>query len=371
MEEVGENVTVRKHSSMGCAVISMRDPRVRDAILAAASETNISGMRVQMKPHHDKDTKAEVPTDIFVAWGHKEEKKNPLSERELAKHFDQKHIEITDVWRQEAEEKARQNEERVRQQKLLEEQQRQQAEQREREEQRRRFEEDLARRRQEEEQQRQVDAQRKLMEEQARRQEEQRRITRETQAKWINDLQGNWAHSGNMGAGNPVAGAASHDPRATLGAAGALSAANPAAAGGTGTSAAGGAQTHADTMTTASAASLNAAAAAYPPQAAAQWGAAQQWMQAMAYHHSQAGWQTSLAQRGIQQMHGAMSAMTPQQAQAAYYAYMEQQQRGQSAAAYAAQHAQHAQQSGYMNSSQQNAAFGYGAAAAYGRGERI
>jgi len=398
MEEVGENVTVKKHSSMGCAVVSLKDPRVREAILAllqSSSEVNINGIKVQVKPNVDKDTKADIPTDLFVAWGHKVEKSTPLSEHELTKFFDIKHQEVSHKWAMEVQEKARLAEERARQQKQLEDQQKQEALQREREEQRRVFEERMRRQSEEELQQRQVEAQRKHAEEQ-RRQEEARRIHRETQAKWINDF--SWAHGGPqhaaaVAAAAAAAGAAAQPRSAASGApAAALAAANvsPASAGvaATGATVAAAGQTHqAEQAAVAGGvgASLTTAAAAAYPQAAAQWGAAQaqQWMQAMAYHSQQQGWQQQMmAQRGMQQQQMAQGALAAQQAaqgtagavtnpqdydslraHAAYYAYIaEQQQRGQqNVAAYAAP------QGGYLNGSQQNPAFNYGAAASFSR----
>ncbi|CAE7233067.1 unnamed protein product [Symbiodinium pilosum] len=132
VEQVGEVVTVRKHSSMGCAVVSMTDIRVRQAIVAEGNECIINGIKVQIKPHTNKETKEEVMTDLFVAWGRQVEKANPLSEQQIAKYFDTKHKELTSAWKAAEEEKLR-----------AEEQERQAQEQvlRERTEQRRRYEE--------------------------------------------------------------------------------------------------------------------------------------------------------------------------------------------------------------------------------------
>ncbi|CAE7640729.1 unnamed protein product [Symbiodinium sp. CCMP2456] len=132
VEQVGEVVTVRKHSSMGCAVVSMTDVRVRQAIVEDGNECVINGIKVQIKPHTNKETKEEVLTDLFVAWGRQAEKQNPLSEQTIAKFFDTKHKEITGGWKAAEEEKLR-----------AEEQERRQQEQvlRERTEQRRRYEE--------------------------------------------------------------------------------------------------------------------------------------------------------------------------------------------------------------------------------------
>lgn len=310
-------------------------------------DITIGSIKVQIRRHVDKETKIEVPTDIFVAWGRQVEKTTPLSERELTKFFDTKHQDFMASIHAEAEEKRRQADEQARQQKLLEEQQRQQAELREREEQHRRFEE--MRRQQEQDNQRLVEEQR-------------RKMAMAAEAKYFGEAQNSWAHGGSIGvAGALTSAAAAADVRAT---------GNVTAA-----------QTHGDPMAGVSALGLNAAAATYPQQAAAaQWGAVQQqWIQAMAYHSQQQaqaqaaqGWTQQMAaaaqQRAIPQMQN-IQGMAPQQAY--YHAYMaEQQQRGQgaAAAAYAQAQAAQAQQGAYA---QPSAAFNYGAAA-YGRGgERI
>mmetsp|Transcript_83383 Transcript_83383/g.212309 ORF Transcript_83383/g.212309 Transcript_83383/m.212309 type:complete len:141 (-) Transcript_83383:200-622(-) len=98
---------------MGCAVVSMKDIRVRQAIISASNEVNIGGIKVQMKRHTDKVTGDEVLTDLFVAWGRQVEKTSPLSEHELTKFFDSKHREITEAWRNEEQNTLRQQEEHV------------------------------------------------------------------------------------------------------------------------------------------------------------------------------------------------------------------------------------------------------------------
>lgn len=360
IEEVGDNVTVKKHSSMGCAVITLKDTRVREAILLLGNETIISGIKVQMKPHTDKATGQDVPTDIFIAWGRQVEKTTPLSERDLLKHFEGKHNDLVQAWNAEQEAKNRESQaaqERERQKKLLEEQQRQHAELQQREDQRRLYEEELSRRRHAE------DAQTL-----ARRQLEEFK-------------QGAFA---------------GQDPRA---------AAARAAAGGVA------AQPRGD----ASSAGLNPGAASYggaggAQGAQAQWNAAQaqQWMQ---YMQAQAGmqaqnWQQTMAARGnmqqvaaqqlaAQQMQQAQAAQAAQaqggaagqdyaaaaRAQAAYAAhyaqaqqaaYLADAQRGQTASAYAAT-AQAPAGYGQAPQAMHGAAGGYNAAAAaaYGRGERI
>lgn len=90
----GKYVEVRKHSSMGCAVVTMKDMRVRQAILNAGLEATIAGIHVKLKPHFEKDTRKEVMTDLFVGWGRQAEKATPLPEAELVHFFDQKHEEL-------------------------------------------------------------------------------------------------------------------------------------------------------------------------------------------------------------------------------------------------------------------------------------
>lgn len=200
--------------------------------------------------------------------------------------------------------------------------------------------------------------QQQLLEEMARRQQQQ-------QAQRIKDLQGTWAQGGGMtAAGNAASGVhgaqgAGVDPRSTSAAAAAPSGGSTVASLGGGASAG---------------ASAGMGSGNSGAQAASQWIAAQQRMQAMAYHPQQ-GWQQSAlaAQRGMQQMHGAMAGMAPNDAAQyesqlrAYYQFIAQQQQqaqqhqhgGQDAAAYA-------QQGGY-HPYQQN--FSYGMP--YSRGEHI
>ncbi|CAJ1342352.1 unnamed protein product [Effrenium voratum] len=51
-------------------------------------EMDIADVKVQLKRHTDKTTKQEVVTDIFVAWGHQQEKDSPLTVHEIAERFD-------------------------------------------------------------------------------------------------------------------------------------------------------------------------------------------------------------------------------------------------------------------------------------------
>mmetsp|Transcript_24141 Transcript_24141/g.55975 ORF Transcript_24141/g.55975 Transcript_24141/m.55975 type:complete len:254 (+) Transcript_24141:1-762(+) len=52
-------------------------------------QMDIGEVKVQLKRHTDKQTKREVVTDIFVAWGHQQEKDSPLTVEDLSEKFDQ------------------------------------------------------------------------------------------------------------------------------------------------------------------------------------------------------------------------------------------------------------------------------------------
>jgi len=99
VEAKGANCQVHKHSGMGCAVVSLAAADTREAIMCYAEKTfgrsaagklemDISDVKVQLKRHKDKGTGREVLTDIFVAWGHQQEKDSPLTVDEIADYFD-------------------------------------------------------------------------------------------------------------------------------------------------------------------------------------------------------------------------------------------------------------------------------------------
>ena len=80
---------------MGCAVVTMKDPRMQTAILALLGGTTfINDIKVTLKPHMDKDLGCEVPTDIFIGWGYQIEKTTPLPGAEIAEFFDGVYREI-------------------------------------------------------------------------------------------------------------------------------------------------------------------------------------------------------------------------------------------------------------------------------------
>mmetsp|Transcript_46711 Transcript_46711/g.85539 ORF Transcript_46711/g.85539 Transcript_46711/m.85539 type:complete len:399 (+) Transcript_46711:148-1344(+) len=90
----GRHCDVRKHSSMGCAIVTFEDPTVRDMVLKESLTATIGGIQVKLKPHFDKEAKENVPTDLFVGWGRQVEKATPLSESKLVEYFDSKHEEF-------------------------------------------------------------------------------------------------------------------------------------------------------------------------------------------------------------------------------------------------------------------------------------
>mmetsp|Transcript_61872 Transcript_61872/g.96067 ORF Transcript_61872/g.96067 Transcript_61872/m.96067 type:complete len:471 (-) Transcript_61872:161-1573(-) len=99
LEADGISCNVKKHSGMGCAVITMNSGEIRDAVLMRARQrhnakgdpfvVDISGIDVQVKPHTDKSTQREIKTDIFAAWGHQIEKNTPLEAQTIAVFFDE------------------------------------------------------------------------------------------------------------------------------------------------------------------------------------------------------------------------------------------------------------------------------------------
>jgi len=100
-EVKGSHCRVRKHTDMGCAVVSMeseaareevlrltRKPMGTDASKEARPEVTINGVTVQIRTHVDKVSQQKVGTDLFVAWGHKVEKQSPLPAQAIVEAFD-------------------------------------------------------------------------------------------------------------------------------------------------------------------------------------------------------------------------------------------------------------------------------------------
>jgi len=73
---------VKKHSSMGCAVVTFPTTSVRNAVLARCVEKmQLLGNALDVKPHMEKQSdgsKVEVPESIFVGW---KQPKRPTSEQ--------------------------------------------------------------------------------------------------------------------------------------------------------------------------------------------------------------------------------------------------------------------------------------------------
>merc|ERR1712194_17340 len=77
----GKYVEVCKHGGMGCAVVSLTSGEVRHAMIGQT--IIVHGVSIDVRAHVDKETKEEVVTDVFCAWGHQVEKSTPLPVDEL------------------------------------------------------------------------------------------------------------------------------------------------------------------------------------------------------------------------------------------------------------------------------------------------
>jgi len=97
----GVHCQVRKHTDMGCAVVTMESEAAREAVLEHAAsktpakedkkdrpEVQVGDYSIQMRRHYDKTNQVQVKTDIFVAWGRQNERRSPLSATTLAETFD-------------------------------------------------------------------------------------------------------------------------------------------------------------------------------------------------------------------------------------------------------------------------------------------
>uniref|UniRef100_A0A7S0ZWU4 Uncharacterized protein n=1 Tax=Noctiluca scintillans TaxID=2966 RepID=A0A7S0ZWU4_NOCSC len=107
----GVSCEVRKHSGMGCAVVSMESSTSREALMnyiernspdrsdGVAPKTDIAGVQCQLRRHKDKNTHKEVLTDVFVAWGHRAEKETPLAVDDIVKAIDRLYSEAMEFQR--------------------------------------------------------------------------------------------------------------------------------------------------------------------------------------------------------------------------------------------------------------------------------
>eukprot|EP00933_Yihiella_yeosuensis_P026570 TRINITY_DN2062_c5_g1_i1.p1 TRINITY_DN2062_c5_g1~~TRINITY_DN2062_c5_g1_i1.p1 ORF type:complete len:315 (+),score=98.30 TRINITY_DN2062_c5_g1_i1:123-1067(+) len=81
----GELMSLRKHASLGCAVVSFKKPEERDRLLEKTREIQVADRKVKLQPQTDKATGQEVATDIFASWGRQVERDAPLAEEDLLK----------------------------------------------------------------------------------------------------------------------------------------------------------------------------------------------------------------------------------------------------------------------------------------------
>lgn len=111
LEAKGSHCDVKKHSDIGCAVVTMESQSAREVVMRLAiqqseaearnapltddhsgkerrPEIKIGDVKAQLRSHIDKATKGEFPNDIFVAWGRQAEKVSPLSPTVIASTFD-------------------------------------------------------------------------------------------------------------------------------------------------------------------------------------------------------------------------------------------------------------------------------------------
>jgi len=103
LEARGAHCEAKKHSEMGCAVVTMESPAARDIVLSSLPAKQVSGEEgqkgerremtigdhtVHIRPHVDKARREEVKTDLFIAWGHKSEKLSPLPVSTIVEAFD-------------------------------------------------------------------------------------------------------------------------------------------------------------------------------------------------------------------------------------------------------------------------------------------
>jgi len=98
----GDHCQVYKHSGMGCCVVSLESHTARETLMRFAMstfhvtegksgplvETKLGDVSVQFQRHRDKQFKRETVTDIYVAWGHEQEKRTPFAVNQICEHFD-------------------------------------------------------------------------------------------------------------------------------------------------------------------------------------------------------------------------------------------------------------------------------------------
>lgn len=78
-----ESISVRKHASLGCAVITFQKLEERARLLSVAAEFEIGSIKVKLQPQVEKSSGSEVQEQLFASWGRQVEKAAPLEEEVL------------------------------------------------------------------------------------------------------------------------------------------------------------------------------------------------------------------------------------------------------------------------------------------------
>eukprot|EP00928_Gymnodinium_smaydae_P082467 TRINITY_DN65804_c0_g1_i1.p1 TRINITY_DN65804_c0_g1~~TRINITY_DN65804_c0_g1_i1.p1 ORF type:complete len:330 (+),score=60.37 TRINITY_DN65804_c0_g1_i1:98-1087(+) len=96
----GKHCKVQKHSSFGCAIVTLPTMGLRELLLASltgqeresdgATLFHVDGVVTTIKRHFDKETSKDVVTDVFVGWGRQTELATPLSAERIAAAIDKR-----------------------------------------------------------------------------------------------------------------------------------------------------------------------------------------------------------------------------------------------------------------------------------------
>eukprot|EP00928_Gymnodinium_smaydae_P052208 TRINITY_DN3599_c0_g1_i9.p1 TRINITY_DN3599_c0_g1~~TRINITY_DN3599_c0_g1_i9.p1 ORF type:complete len:224 (-),score=24.76 TRINITY_DN3599_c0_g1_i9:595-1266(-) len=95
----GRSCSVRKHKpgQLGCAVIILPSRAIREVVMRfvefnskshGTAPIELCQMNMTIRRHIDTRTQEDLPTDLYVFWGHKPEKAFPLPPQALADDFD-------------------------------------------------------------------------------------------------------------------------------------------------------------------------------------------------------------------------------------------------------------------------------------------
>lgn len=92
-EAQGRWVHVKKHDSMGCAVVAFPSQAVRDNVLSwyCQKRVPLKGIVLDVRPHQEKQSRQDVPEALFVGWKQRSQGLGlPLiSQHDLVQFFDQ------------------------------------------------------------------------------------------------------------------------------------------------------------------------------------------------------------------------------------------------------------------------------------------